>query len=54
MEIYNSWGEKIWENKYEKYWSPDQTIPAGVYVWLLTGKSNSKFLSFNGTVSVIK
>lgn len=55
LNIYNSWGEKIYEKtSSEATWKPDNSIPFGAYVYMIKAYKKDKEYTFNGTVTLLR
>ena len=55
LNIYNSWGEKIYEKtSSEATWKPDNSIPFGAYVYMVKAYKKDKEYTFNGTVTLLR
>jgi len=55
MTIYNSWGQKIFDQTGPTAtWNPSKDIPQGVYIYQIKAVRNEKEFNFSGTVSLLR
>ena len=55
MSIYNSWGQKIYEqNNTEGTWAPAESVPQGVYLYRIKAYRNNQEYEFSSTVTLLR
>jgi gliding motility-associated-like protein len=55
MSIYNSWGQKVYEqNNTEGIWAPTESIPQGVYLYHIKAYRNNHEYEFSSTVTLLR
>jgi gliding motility-associated-like protein len=55
MNIYNSWGQKVYEqNNTDGIWAPTESIPQGVYLYHIKAYRNNHEYEFSSTVTLLR
>lgn len=55
LSIYNSWGQKIYEqNNTEGIWAPTESVPQGVYLYHIKAYRNNQKYEFSSTVTLLR
>ncbi|MCL9981270.1 MAG: gliding motility-associated C-terminal domain-containing protein [Bacteroidia bacterium] len=55
LSIYNSWGQKIYEqNNTEGIWAPTESVPQGVYLYTIKAYRNNQEYEFSSTVTLLR
>ena len=55
LSIYNSWGQKIYEqNNTEGIWAPTESVPQGVYLYHIKAYRNNQEYEFSSTVTLLR
>lgn len=55
LSIYNSWGQKVYEqNNTEGIWAPTESVPQGVYLYHIKAYRNNQEYEFSSTVTLLR
>ncbi len=55
LSIYNSWGQKIYEqNNTEGIWAPTDSVPQGVYLYRIKAYRKNQEYEFSSTVTLLR